>query len=296
MQKIFILLSSVCLLQLSSIAQSYTPLLDNFNEWHFTTCFSGCPTDIYYTDGDTVVNGVDYKVLDGFHYISRSFLLTEDTLARTVSLTRVSSKIDTYLLYDFSLNVGDSIDIQNPISPFPATPGYFRVDSIQMRMLDDGNDYKHFYLSVINPTAGASNAVWIEGVGSLSLINAPGGLNDINGTGHLSCFFKEGVGHYSNLDSIVSCDPTNFPSLINSFNGIEINLFPNPTSGDVYIAASESIDYVEIINLSGQVLETKQILSHFNAKIDMKYLKEGIYFINLHFTTGESAIRRVVKG
>jgi hypothetical protein len=132
--------------------------------------------------------------------------------------------------------------------------------------------------------------------GSLSLINAPGGLNDINGTGHLSCFFKEGVGHYSNLDSIVSCDPTNFPSLINSFNGIEINLFPNPTSGDVYIAASESIDYVEIINLSGQVLETKQILSHFNAKIDMKYLKEGIYFINLHFTTGESAIRRVVKG
>ena len=30
-------------------------MLDNINEWHFTTCFSGCLTDAYYTDGDTIV-------------------------------------------------------------------------------------------------------------------------------------------------------------------------------------------------------------------------------------------------
>jgi hypothetical protein len=131
--------------------------------------------------------------------------------------------------------------------------------------------------------------------GSLSLINAPGGLNDINGTGHLSCFFKEGVGHYSNLDSIVSCDLTNFPSQINSFNGIEINLFPNPTSGDVYIAASESIDYVEIINLSGQLVSTQNLNGTNNSSINIEGLKYGIYFLLIYPDSGVKVVKRIVK-
>ena len=55
--------------------QDYKPLLDNTNEWHVTNCYFGCLTDVYFTDGDTLVEGNNYKVLDGFHYISRSFLL-----------------------------------------------------------------------------------------------------------------------------------------------------------------------------------------------------------------------------
>ena len=70
----------VCLLffGLNSQAQAYKPMLAQFKEWHLTNCFSGCGTDIYYTDADTVVNGLTYAILDGFHYISRTFLLRED--------------------------------------------------------------------------------------------------------------------------------------------------------------------------------------------------------------------------
>ena len=35
------------------------------------------------------------------------------------------------LLYDFSLELGDTITLTNPISPFSTNPGDFSVDSIE---------------------------------------------------------------------------------------------------------------------------------------------------------------------
>ena len=199
----------VSLLGVRSGAQEYTPLLDAFNEWQFTTCYFGCLTDVYYTDGDTLVDGVPHKILDGFHYISRTFLLREDVEERKVYLNIVNTSGNSeYLLYDFSLNEGDSFEMLNPITPFPPEGGSFILDSIRLRALIDGNEYRHFYFSP-SPTNTISdnNAVWIEGLGSLSLINAPGGDPDINNVGSLSCFFKNGTPFYTNLDSIDACDP-----------------------------------------------------------------------------------------
>ena len=150
-------------------AQEYKPLLDNYNEWHVTTCFFGCTTDRYWTDGDTIVNGIDYKILDGFHFISRTFLLREEIVERKVYLNFVNPNGGEYLLYDFALPIGDSIDMKNPISPFPEDAGYYRVDSIIPRPLADGNEYRHFYLSPTpSNTISSTNAIWVEGAGSLS--------------------------------------------------------------------------------------------------------------------------------
>lgn len=192
-------------------AQNYKPLLDNTNEWHFTSCYFGCLTDIYYTDGDTLVAGKNYKVLDGYHYISRSFLLREELSTQRVYLRILGNNSigQEYLLYDFSLVEGDTFAMRNPIAPFPENAGPFVVDSIRSRVLEDGETYKHFYFSPSpNNTASNNNCIWVEGVGSLSIINAPSGLPDINGVGHLSCFFKQGALFYSNLDSISGCSPT----------------------------------------------------------------------------------------
>ena len=50
------------------IAQEYKPLLDNYNEWNLRYCYIGnpCTSDIYYTNGDTIVDGMTFKVLDGY--------------------------------------------------------------------------------------------------------------------------------------------------------------------------------------------------------------------------------------
>ena len=75
---------------LSLQSQNYTPLLDQTNKWYVTTCYSGCITDSYYTDGDTLVNNQMHKILDGYHYISRTFLLREDVNEKKVYLTKIS--------------------------------------------------------------------------------------------------------------------------------------------------------------------------------------------------------------
>src|SRR5690606_32530778 len=205
-----LLLGILCsFINLSSFSQDYKPLLDNLNEWQFTTCFSGCLTDTYYTDGDTIVEGKSYKILDGFHYISRTFLLREEVNNKKVFLNKVApNQNEEFLLYDFSLNQGDTFNMLNPYSSFPREGGSFVLDSIIARPLADGNAYRHFYFSPApGNTISTENAVWVEGAGSLSIINAPGGHPDINGSGHLSCFFKDTEIFYANLDSINDCIP-----------------------------------------------------------------------------------------
>ena len=66
------------------------------------------------------------------------------------------------LLYDFSLELGDTITLTNPISPFSTNPGDFSVDSIEFILLN--NDYhKKITLSSINNTISES-PIWIEGI------------------------------------------------------------------------------------------------------------------------------------
>src|SRR5690606_33024812 len=133
---------------ISVFSQGYKPLLDNLNEWHFTTCNFGCLTDMYFTDGDTIVDGTSYKILDGYHYISRSFLIREDIASKKVYLKIVSSGFgEEFLLYDFSLSEGSTHFMKNPITPFPQDGGPFILDSIVERPLVDGAQYKHFYFS-----------------------------------------------------------------------------------------------------------------------------------------------------
>ena len=63
-------------------SQDYVPLLDDYNEWQVTNCYFGCLTDVYYTDGDTIADGHNYKILDGYHFISRTILLREEILEK----------------------------------------------------------------------------------------------------------------------------------------------------------------------------------------------------------------------
>tara|TARA_Y100001954_G_scaffold59256_1_gene64085 strand:+ start:2152 stop:2901 length:750 start_codon:yes stop_codon:yes gene_type:complete len=185
--------------------QKYNQMLTNDVEWQLTSCYNGCITDVYYIDGDTIYNGYNYYILNGYHFISKTFWLREDIQNQTVYMSFVYNNIrKEVLLYDFDLEIGDSINISNPISPFVANPGYYIVDSLVSLELQNGLYYEVFYLSSSSVNINES-AVWIEGIGSLSLINAPGGTPNVNGAGKLSCYFNKGDLIYSQLDSIDNC-------------------------------------------------------------------------------------------
>jgi hypothetical protein len=261
--------------------QPYKPLLDNYNEWHFTTCYFGCLTDVYYTNGDTIVNGKNHKVLDGFHYISRTFLLYEELITKKVYLTYVEPPGTTeYLLYDFSLTVGDSIDMKNPISPFPTEAGYYRLDSIISRPLVDGNEYRHFYLSPSESnTISTTNATWIEGLGSLSIINAPSGYPDINEVGSLSCFFKNGELFYSNLDSIDGCEPIILGLNNNNQTLDEVGVSTLISNSYCNVYNASNVRIVDVYDLNGRRLESLSNNGNKSIDLDFSRYKSGIYII-----------------
>ena len=203
MKKLLLLLLCVPLMTLSQ--QTYNEMLNHDIEWQLTSCNNGCITDVYFIDGDTIYNGYNYFILNGYHFISKTFWLREDIQNQTVYMSLVKNNIrKEVLLYDFALEIGDSINISNPMSPFVTNPGYYIVDSLGSLELQNGLYYEVFYLSSSSVNINES-AVWIEGIGSLSLINAPGGTPNVNGPGKLSCYFNKGNLVYSQLDSINTC-------------------------------------------------------------------------------------------
>lgn len=286
----------ILLLFLSNLAlcQEYKPLLDTYNQWSVRYCFSGCSTDIYYTNGDTIVDAMNYKVLDGYHYISRGFLLREDVTEKKVYLkTILPSGIREYLLYDFSLEVGDSINIKNPASPFIEDAGYYKVDAITLLPLVDSNLYRHFYLSpAASNTISENDAIWVEGVGSLSLINAPGGDPDVNSAGRVACMFKDGVSFYADLDIIEDCEdiildkPLFQPTINNSkiINALVINEFS--------VINIEPFFALAIYNLNGQLLQQINLNNQNTVTLNLSSYKPAMYLIVLK---SQEATHQVLK-
>ena len=277
-------------------SQDYKPLLDNINEWHLTTCYYGCLTDVYYTDGDTIVNGQNYKILDGYHYISRTFLLREDVEGEKVYMAIINgNEVNEKLLYDFSLTEGEEVNMYNPISPFPEDGGVFVLDSIRLKELVDTNMYRHYYLSPIpENTVSTEPSVWVEGIGSLSLINAPGGDPDINGAGALSCFFKNTELFYSNLDSIDACEPIHLSVSDPIFN------FSNPdihvSESICYLTNASKIKQIKVFDITGKLITERINQANEEVSIDLSTYKKGIYLIlTLNIYNGKQTFKVINK-
>lgn len=287
---------AVIFFSLSAIAQSYEPILDQRNEWHFTTCNFGCNTDVYYTDGDTIVNGKTYKILDGYHFISRTFLLREEVAEKKLYFLKIrpSGGGEELLLYDFTLEVSDTINMLNPLSPFPQDGGYFKLDSIIPRPLVDGENYDHFYFSPTpSNTISTDNAVWVEGCGSLSLINAPGGNPDFNGVGQLSCYFKNRDAFYTNLDSIDDCTPVYMDIKKNNLEEVGLSKLNN--SETCLLNNATNITLATIYSLTGKKLKTVENNFEKTISINMASYNSGTYIILVNGLAGSKRIFKIIK-
>jgi YD repeat-containing protein len=84
----------------------------------------------------------------------------------------------------------------------------------------------------------------------------------------------------------------------NSINESEIsstNVFPNPTSGTITIAANQSIETINVFDISGKLVHSQTNNSkQNNVEIDLSALNNGIYFIHAQTETGEVSKSKVV--
>ncbi|HAH34253.1 MAG TPA: hypothetical protein DCL52_05640, partial [Flavobacteriaceae bacterium] len=159
--------------------------------------------------------------------------------------------------------------------------------------LVDSNLYRHFYLSpAASNTISENDAIWVEGVGSLSLINAPGGDPDVNSAGRVACMFKDGVSFYADLDIIEDCEdiildkPLFQPTINNSkiINALVINEFS--------VINIEPFFALAIYNLNGQLLQQINLNNQNTVTLNLSSYKPAMYLIVLK---SQDATHQVLK-
>ena len=288
MRLAIVLAISVCSVLLR--AQGYISLLKGYSEWHVTNCYFGCITDKYYTTGDTVINLQHYTFLDKYHY-NRNFLIREDTNSRKVYMRLLSDPVTAreYLLYDFSARANDTVSIQNPGSPYPTYAGSFVVDSVILKPLVN-KSHRHFYLHSLDTSISITkNTIWVEGIGSLCLINTPGAPPKINGVGQLSCFFNNGINEYAQLDSIADCVPVYPLSVRDIPNQSHYAITQNFSTQTVFIKALDGNDpfKIYIYNTDGQLEYYSEQNSH-EATVPIGRFSKNLLLLRMETGKGTS--------
>ncbi|MFV0598126.1 MAG: T9SS type A sorting domain-containing protein [Bacteroidales bacterium] len=75
---------------------------------------------------------------------------------------------------------------------------------------------------------------------------------------------------------------------------VEINIYPNPAENEINVSSSIEINKIEILNIIGQVVYTKELKST-NAKIDVSNITKGNYIAKIYTKKGVKINKFVVQ-
>ena len=316
MKKLILLILLLPLLQTKAQTNIYHPFPDSNAVWNVNTwfcCYGGCPppplpnpliTNSYFTyflNGDTLINNINYNKVykNGYsheHCVTGGNVnnwtfydsiyqggLREDINSKKIYYLQPSG-VNECLLYDFNLNVGDTLkdDCQLQI--------YGIVISIDSIMI--GSAYrKKLNLSVGTPPFGL-----IEGIGTTGGLLEK--LYDFEAGSILLCFKQNNQTLYP--DTTTLCDLiTSAPYVENEVQDVKI--FPNPVSEEINISFNlqKPTDVkLQIYDSLGQkikeFLEEKQTKGLNKIDFSVEDIPKGIYFLRIKI--GENEItRKIVK-
>jgi hypothetical protein len=269
-----------------SFGQSYTPFPDSNAVWvnHHYSFGSGWPD---YIDPEDVSEIKNYCV-NGVDTIIGSETYTQVTLCGSNYVGAIrdnggqifyipADSIDEELLYDFTVQVGDTIPYAFDIWSYSEPLIVQNIDSTFI---------SGTYRTIISFENGGD--YWIEGIGCIGgLFISPFANVNISGNSlSLYCFSANG-------ERLISqSNPGNFgsnpcglyhASVEPSDPTITLFGYPNPTSGfffiDKYIISS--IESLIITNNLGQKINPETNFSDSKLEIDLSKYPSGIYFMTL---------------
>jgi len=262
-------------------------------------CSTCCARFQYLTSGDTIINnmtyhrilktGIQYYETDGActysdatisgYFDEEVGMIRNDSLNRRVYFRPKGSGIDT-LLYDFSLQVGDTL----PPSYTNINFGQNYVSNIDSILI--GNQY-HKRFKIL------SYVDIIEGIGStfglLAALFPP-----FEEGSYLDCFVEDGMTMYP--DTIYQCWV--LPGINKNVIPSTVELRPNPSNGLVYVNTSrlnESIEEIVVLNTVGQIVYSQQQpeISSGSTELNLASLQGGVYFITIK--TAESSVTKKIS-
>lgn len=271
-----------------SIGQSF---VDNKNIWNVKEgYYNSSVTFIYHYDGDSLFNDILYKKM--YYWFDSTFseryfagLLREEE----PKVWYVPPYVDQEgLLYDFSLNVGDTVDV---ISMFCwEYPEYGLVcqamDSIQ---LETGEYRKRWIFE------GWSEEIWVEGVGSLYGPVHSRVYNCIfDYYVELLCLYHDDILLYSNpWFEFCYINTLSIPEVETA---IPVHISPNPVKagGRIKINADFVIDRLEVYTSHGVLKRQIAGFEMRNELFETGRLSPGLYLIRVIGRNGEMGAAKLM--
>lgn len=264
--------------------------------------YPSCFEEEYLYTLDTLINGKTYHKLQSNSiggnsiggycfspYINWSGELyyRNDVVNRRVyfidSLTQGS--IQEKLAYDFNLQVGDTLPI-SLIATSTLPSDRFVIDSINY-VYEAGRIRRRylFYAQYFNRYESIT-----EGIGSSAGLIKD--LNDLSGLccgTYLDCISIDGIayplqGAYASCTIITSIDNHDLPSE-------DIQLYPNPSTGKIYIQTDKQLHNIELFSLQGKLIQEWSGNKHELVLPE----KSGMYLIRFQLIDGSIFHTRVIK-
>ena len=183
------------------------------------------------------------------------------------------------ILYDFNLTPGDSA-----LWTFNCSPTLY----VHILSYDSTQVGSQFNKSVKHDGDLNQYPFLVEGMGSLSGLFEP--YSYFEDFGQLVCFSINGQIKYQNNG--FGCGIVGENKLIDEA-GIQVSVYPNPSSKDLNISASEKIISLEIFDLLGNQVFSKSSGS-MSETINLAG-PQGIYFIKIYFEKGKYSVSRIIK-
>jgi len=175
---------------------------------------------------------------------------------------------EEYLLYDFSLNVGDTFYVQEDHRSV-----LVNIDSINI----DGTYYRRFKFNQLDWWFTLDN-FWIEGIGS-SLGFFPY-FSAHHGFYAFSCFHEDT--DTSLTDPLFSYSNSTYGCSfvgIDQHNTEQFRIYPNPAHNNLTVDHKHPFEY-QVLNVSGQVLLEGKMNSE-NKTINVSNLSKGYYLLRV---------------
>lgn len=259
---------------------------------------------VYQFKGDTIISDTIYKKLmaenlfqggvreEGKKVFLRSWSYDNDK-EEFQSVER--------LIYDFSLNKGDTITLHCSPNNGCKQLLTLEVDSI---LYSDNKVRRRQLMKVIGNYQEPRDyeVYWIEGIGSTQALleddfcffNDREKISPTCGQ-RLVCYSLDGLLAYSNSDSTFNeCPPPFIISAENTLTlkNLEVKLYPNPASSYLSYELSFSknnyiLEEISILNLYGQVVFSKTT-NKLKKEIDIRHLPKGLFSLHFRFRKGIS--------
>jgi len=272
-------------------SQNYHPLLNDSATWYYAFNSGwGAITDPTHIKGEEIINEMVYK---SYGYVEMGNVLAyvrEDTIERKVYIMMCShyNEGKEVLLYDFSMEVGDSICYEYFSTCINIIDiGCFHVDSIIPFTTENGN-LKAYYLSGSQPWD--KNIIWIEGIGSLGLFEEPFNSSDTSGGNYsLNCYYQGDQLFYQSTISKRKgeCNINDYNKIENSTSN-KLIIYPNPSESTINIEGLIKDSRITVYDIYGRQMFSAKSFVPGIIRINIRDWEKGTYFISIHSTKPNS--------